>query len=206
MATHALTITYTPAQTLYAFPHSQSLADWTTHRAALTESGSPNTGRYAVSLNDAQGELWSVFSGASQPANWNDAVRAIDLTSTIKGAGAGPVDQRWVSPNFTVTLPNRSTSTITQETPLRLKTGEIVVVAVDFAAQFGTTGDRLALVQSVTTTSLEDITFEILGVDRTLAKVRVSDGEAGELYTVVMTVTTVLGDTLEGEFRISYTT
>jgi len=69
-------------QTLYAFPMMNSvgtavsLADWATYRKACTEAASPNVGRYSVTLDDGYQDYW-VFSGASQPANWNASIDVV---------------------------------------------------------------------------------------------------------------------------------
>lgn len=58
--------------TYYAFPASQSLAAWTTYRVQLVEGTVANIGRYQGTV-DSYGP-WYVFSGASQPASWDDYV------------------------------------------------------------------------------------------------------------------------------------
>lgn len=85
-ATHALTYESTTGQTLYWFPIGQSLADWTTYRVALTEASAPNLGSYAFTLDDSSGTRlrWKLFSGASQPANWDAYIADCDLTVKAK--------------------------------------------------------------------------------------------------------------------------
>lgn len=84
MATHPA---YHPAETggtYYAYPAdaaTYSLAAWTTHRVPLTELASPDLGIYAGTLDDAKGFDWLVFSGATQPVSWRDAVAEISLWS-----------------------------------------------------------------------------------------------------------------------------
>lgn len=130
---------------------------------------------------------------------------ALDGLSVGGGGGGGPVDQRYVSDSFTVSIPKRDNSTITQQTPLRVKNGEEIVAAIDFVNILAL-GDRLSTISSVTTDSEEDITLTALGVDRTLAKISISDATAGVTYTVIVTITTVAGDTLEGQFLVTCTT
>jgi hypothetical protein len=79
MANVTVTFSDSVGLTLYAFPTTLSLADWTTYRAAATEASAPNTGRYSVTLNDTYLEYY-VFSGASQPASF--AVRQGYILST----------------------------------------------------------------------------------------------------------------------------
>lgn len=73
-ATHAVSYADTTGLTLYAYPASQSLASWATYRVALAEGSSPNTGRYAGTLDDAQGAQWFLFEGANQPSSWDAAI------------------------------------------------------------------------------------------------------------------------------------
>jgi len=75
---------------LYAFPASQSLGDWTTHRELLVERSAPNLGMYDATLDDAKGFVWYVFEGATQPASWADHVsEPINLPDTTnQGTGA----------------------------------------------------------------------------------------------------------------------
>lgn len=61
------------SNTFYIFPLSQSLADWATYAIEMTESGSPNQGRYSASVDDVYGTEWVVFSQDTQPTNWNTA-------------------------------------------------------------------------------------------------------------------------------------
>lgn len=81
MADHTLTYVATTGGTYYAYPLGQSLADWTTYRVAFTESGSPNTGLYQTTVDDGNGVIWYIFSGASQPSSWDTNVASIDLTN-----------------------------------------------------------------------------------------------------------------------------
>lgn len=83
MATHELTLKTTTGRTLYAYPEANSLADWTTHRVALTEASAPNLGRYAFTLDDSKGTLWGIFEGASQPADWSAALWDVDLAAEL---------------------------------------------------------------------------------------------------------------------------
>lgn len=104
--------------------------------------------------------------------------------------------QRWVSDEFTIIIPKRSSGTLTS-LPVRLVTTEDVIIAADFKNLLAK-GDRLASIDAVTTTNAEQITLTALGVDRTLAKVEVSDFLTGVTYSLAITVTTDYGDTIIG--------
>lgn len=82
-ATHTVYYAAATGSTLYAYPASQSLADWTTYRVSLTEDSGANIGRYTGSVDDANGATWYLFSGTSQPSSWGDALAA---TSVIRKA------------------------------------------------------------------------------------------------------------------------
>lgn len=87
MATRTVTFTDTTGGAYYAYPaHSSStysLANWTTHRVQLVELSAPNTGIYQGNVDDAKGFIWYVFSGASQPASWSDAVAVVDFSTEL---------------------------------------------------------------------------------------------------------------------------
>lgn len=117
-----------------------------------------------------------------------------------------PLEQRRVSEYFTAIIPNRKGNTsVVSSSTIRIKTSETVTCAIDFT-QILATGDRLSSIVSLVKTSAEALTLNVLGVDRELAKFTVAGGVAGESYTIIATVTTAFGNTLEGEFTIVYTT
>lgn len=74
---------YDAGATLYAFPVTQSLADWTTYRVLLTEGTGANAGRYVGSVDPDNGTQWLVFSGASQPSDWGDALVGVGFELLI---------------------------------------------------------------------------------------------------------------------------
>lgn len=85
------TVTYTnslPGTTVSAFPVASSLADWSTLRVAMTESGSPNTGRWTANL--AVGS-WAIFETTTQPANFGLAVGTLYVEDFPLGTGARTV-------------------------------------------------------------------------------------------------------------------
>lgn len=80
--------------TLYAFPVGQSLENWTTLREPLTEAAAPNLYRYSGTLSTTYPQ-WVVFSGASQPSGWDQAVSGvIDLTDGVLSVLPGYVTQQ----------------------------------------------------------------------------------------------------------------
>jgi hypothetical protein len=74
-----VSLTRTPGQTLYAFPSTDSLANWTLSRIQLVEGTGANTGRYTASLDETISSLWYFFEGATQPANWGLSKGYFDL-------------------------------------------------------------------------------------------------------------------------------
>jgi len=76
--------------TLYAYPTAQSLADWTTYRVLLTEGTGADAGRYVGSADPANGTSLVLFSGATQPASWADAVVGVGWDLLIAAIKADP--------------------------------------------------------------------------------------------------------------------
>jgi hypothetical protein len=68
-------------QTYYAFPRTQSLADWATYRIQLVELSAPDEGRYEGDIDDTNGFVWYIFQGSSQPSNWSAPEAIIDFSS-----------------------------------------------------------------------------------------------------------------------------
>jgi hypothetical protein len=62
-------------ETLYAYPTDQSLVNWTTHRVAWVEQGSPNAGLYRATLDTDKN--YGVFVGTAMPTGWNQALTMI---------------------------------------------------------------------------------------------------------------------------------
>lgn len=81
MTTHTATHLASTGGTYYAFPTSQSLADWETYRVQLSEASSPNLGRYQGSLDDTNGSEWVVFAGSTQPSSFGEAIATISAVS-----------------------------------------------------------------------------------------------------------------------------
>lgn len=78
--THVIPFTSATGRTLYAYPHTQSLADYATHRVQAVESVAPNLGQYTLSLDSAVGTFWEVFEGATQPTAWSESLQSISLS------------------------------------------------------------------------------------------------------------------------------
>jgi hypothetical protein len=66
----------------------ESLANWSTAKVQLTESASPNTGRWTGTLS---GGTWAVFEGSSQPASFESSVANIVVPTSETGEGARTV-------------------------------------------------------------------------------------------------------------------
>lgn len=84
-------VTYTnsvPGTTVTAFPANSSLADWSSAKVTMTESSSPNTGRWTATL--AVGE-WVIFETATQPASFASSVGFITVEDEPQGTGARTV-------------------------------------------------------------------------------------------------------------------
>lgn len=56
----------------YAYPLSESLADWDTHKLQLTERSAPDEKMYDVTVPNTKGLRWRIFKTATQPADWDD--------------------------------------------------------------------------------------------------------------------------------------
>jgi hypothetical protein len=76
-----------PGGTHYAYPArssaTYSLANWTTHRVQLVELAAPNLGNYQGNVDDEKGMVWYIFSGASQPSDWGQAVAVVDFSLAV---------------------------------------------------------------------------------------------------------------------------
>lgn len=82
MATKTIITTYLTGQTLYWFPFSRSLADWTTYRVLAVEASAPDLGKYQATLDTANVNLtldpearFVLFDGASQPGNFSESLQ-----------------------------------------------------------------------------------------------------------------------------------
>lgn len=67
---------YPTGATIYVFPSSQSLADWTTYRVLMVEGTGDDAGLYTASVDPANGTEWLAFVGSSQPT-WADAILGV---------------------------------------------------------------------------------------------------------------------------------
>jgi hypothetical protein len=126
-----------------------------------------------------------------------------ELLTRSAGPSDVPASQRPVAEDFIAIIPKRSSGSVSASIPVRVKTSEVITAAADFTNLLAI-GDRLETIVSVVTDD-DDVTLTALGVDRQLAKFEVTGGAANVVYTIVVTVTTVYGATLEGQLTISYT-
>ena len=98
MTTKATLTTYLTGQTLYWFPLSQSLADWTTYRVVATESSAPDLGKYSATLDSDNAVLasdpdapFALFAGASQPAAFTEGLQTTDVIDSSESSGTRTV-------------------------------------------------------------------------------------------------------------------
>lgn len=98
MTTKVIPIGYTTGATLYWFPFSRSLADWTTYQVKATEASAPNLGRYTATLDSDNADLtvdpdatFVLFEGASQPGSFTEGLRTTQVIDTAT-ALSGVVD------------------------------------------------------------------------------------------------------------------
>ncbi len=84
----AITVVTSPDLTLYAFPQSGSLANWSTLRVALTQAATPNKGRYTATVDETVDTTWLIFSGASQPANHAANIGHYLIDTASSGGGS----------------------------------------------------------------------------------------------------------------------
>ncbi len=82
MTYYAQNITRATGGTLYAFPVGYPLASYATYRVLFPEDNK-SAGRYNGSLDSSIAKIWKVFSGATTPTTWADAVDTIDLNNRI---------------------------------------------------------------------------------------------------------------------------
>lgn len=80
-ATHTIYFADTSGQTIYAYPHGVTLANWATSRVLATEGTSPDLGRYSVTVDDAVGTQWELFVGATQPGSWAESIGAFSVAT-----------------------------------------------------------------------------------------------------------------------------
>ena len=98
LAAKEIITTYLTGQTLYWFPLSRSLADWTTYRVAATEAVAPNLGKYSATLEADDVDLsadpdatFVLFIGASQPSSFSEGLQATNLVVPAASSGTRTV-------------------------------------------------------------------------------------------------------------------
>lgn len=86
MTTKAVATSYTTGQTLYWYPLSRSLSDWTTYRTQAIEDSSPNLGRYQATLDTVDCDTdvdpycqFYLFVGSSQPSSFDTHIQVVSL-------------------------------------------------------------------------------------------------------------------------------
>lgn len=207
--------------TYYAYPVDQSLASWLTYRAALTEGSGANVGRYSMSLNDANGTAWVIFSGASQPASWDLWVASVDISDEviqdaiddIEGGGGAiiPVNQE-VVPTSRKWVLVESDEGLVGELDRVLPVGDSKTFAVDFKVDLPTNG-RLVSIDSIVV--VDDDGVEVVdeggvefaesepdrGVDKSEARFKITAAESGT-YRIKIGVSSRSGDGLDASTGI----
>ncbi len=98
MATKATLITYLTGQTLYWFPASRSLADWTTYRVLAVEASAPNLGKYSATLDSDSADLtedpdapFVLFEGAAQPSSFEDGLQTTNVIDSTESSATRTV-------------------------------------------------------------------------------------------------------------------
>lgn len=88
MATKIVYWNDTPGLTLHWFPNSQVLADWETYKVLAVDV--LGVGNYSATLSDTVGDDWALFSGASAPSTFGEAIGAYTFpTDSTGGDGSG---------------------------------------------------------------------------------------------------------------------
>ena len=98
VTTKSTITTYLTGQTLYWFPLSRSLADWTTYRVLATEAIAPNLGKYSATLDSDDADLsvdpdapFVLFAGASQPSDFTAGLQTTDIVDAVEASGSRTV-------------------------------------------------------------------------------------------------------------------
>jgi hypothetical protein len=93
VTTKAVISSYTTGQTLYWFPMSRSLADWTTYRVLATESSAPDLGKYSATLDSDNADLtadpdapFMLFSGAAQPSDFTEGLQVTEVIDSSESS------------------------------------------------------------------------------------------------------------------------
>jgi hypothetical protein len=198
VATHNVYFTEAPGGIYYAFPADQSLSTWTTFRVAFSEGSNPDTGRYSGTVDDANGSLWYVFSGASQPSHWGQATATFD--ADIQAGVTIPVVQVPVPASRTWVL-KQTGDGLRGELPIVRSVGDSQLYACDFRHDLPNNG-RLISLDSIAVEGTENgisIDSQDQGVDRSAAKFKIEALIAG---TYVITVTASYDDSDGGGVSI----
>ena len=98
MTTKAVLTTFLTGQTLYWFPLSRSLADWTTYRVAATEASAPDLGKYSATLDSDNADLavdpdapFVLFIGSSQPSDFTEGIQTTNVIDSTESSGTRTV-------------------------------------------------------------------------------------------------------------------
>lgn len=133
----------------------------------------------------------------------SDKTTAIQTTvGGITGSG-GPVEQRPIADDFTITLTSRGSASLGTTPIYYQQASEKIAYAIDFAALLHD-GDAISSIVSLTENTSQAITLTPLGVCGTQAKFFVEDVTVGSLYKIECKVLTLFGLTLEGDFTIAH--
>jgi len=98
VATKAIVTAHLTGKTLYWYPLSRSLANWTTYRVLAVESGAPDLGKYSATLESSSADLsvdpdatFVLFEGASQPSSFSEGLQATTLVVASASSGTRTV-------------------------------------------------------------------------------------------------------------------
>ena len=89
-----------PSDDVYAFPVTDSLANYSSNRIQLNEASAPDTGRFHNTVSNPSTYNYAVFYGSSQPSSWKERKDVISvvaksdvqaLTSSAKSSIASSV-------------------------------------------------------------------------------------------------------------------
>lgn len=199
MSTKAVATTYTTGQTLYWYPVSRSLADWTIYRVAATESIAPNLGRYTATLDTDSCDLsvdtdcvFALFVGASQPGSFDSAIQLASAKQDASETSLTTIQAKTdLIGTLSATVPVRSVGSSLQLYKGETQTIEIATttdisgqtLVVNFVDRNGTTVASVADGSLTKTSSL--ISFACPSAVTTLTRYlqyTVSDTSTGQVY------------------------
>lgn len=133
MANKLITFKEDPDKALRLFPDERydiSLSTWGTNARVATQAASPNQGKYSATVDDTY-RYWTVFEGATQPANWSSWLQVIDIEEeTISNALLTMINEvqqarRTVDQNEYVLYNNENTNLVI---PVGSLTGQLRLV------------------------------------------------------------------------------